>query len=82
MHPALHLAWPGAGPQAGVRMAAVAVSACLKQVGDLVAGEPEPLRRPDHPQDGDRFGRVEAVPAQAAVRLGEQAAALVVAQRL
>ena len=53
-----------------------------EQLGDLVEGEAEPLRGLDHPQHGDRVRRVDAVPAERALRLGEQAAALVVAQGL
>ena len=68
--------------QAGVDALAVPVPADLEQVGDLVEGEAEPLGGLDDPEQGDRVRRVEPVPARAALRLGEQPAALVVAQRL
>ena len=72
----------GTSKQPYVRAPAVAVPACFEEVGDLVEGEPEPLRRLDHLQGDDRLLRVQPVPAEAAVRLGEQAAAFVVAQGL
>lgn len=69
------------GSQPRIRPA-VAVPAALEQFGDLVEGEAEPLRRLDDAQCDDGFGRVEPVPAEAALRFGKQAAPLVVAQRL
>jgi len=54
----------------------------VEQLGDLVQGEPEPLRGPDHPEHGDRLVRVEPMPTEAALRLRQQSATLVVPQRL
>ena len=68
--------------ETGVGLLSVAATADFQQLGDFVEGEPEPLRGLDDPQQGDGVGRVEPVAAGGADRLGEQAAAFVVAQGL
>jgi hypothetical protein len=70
---------PGARLQSGVRAGTGAKVADLQQVGDLVEGEAEELRGFDHPQHRDRVGRIDAVPAESAVRFVQQAASLVAA---
>jgi hypothetical protein len=59
-----------------------AATAGVEQLGDLVEGEPEPLRRLHHPQQRHRLVVVLAMPAQGTPWFGEQAAAFVVAQGL
>ncbi len=59
------------GLQTAVAPAAVAVLAEVDQVGDLVEGEAEALRSLDDPEHGQGFGRIQPVPARAAMRLGE-----------
>src|SRR5215471_8317132 len=54
----------------------------LEQLGDLVEGETDPLRGLDHAQHGHRPCRIDPMPAEAAFRLGQQAAARVVAEGL
>ena len=48
----------------------VPAAAGVEQVGDLVEGEPEPLRRLDDVEQGDGVGWVEPVPADRADRFG------------
>ena len=73
---------PGRGPadpsSAGGHAAAKVAD--LQQVGHLVEGETQALRRLDHPQHRDGFGRIEPVTTQGAVRFMQEAAALVIAQ--
>ena len=54
----------------------------IEQVADLLQREAEPLRRLDHAQYGHRVRPVQPMTAQAAVRLLDQPAPLVVPQRL
>ena len=71
--PLLDLGQLGRSPrlQAGrASAAAVVVAADLEQVGYLGQGEAEPLRGLDHPELGDGLGRIEPVPAQAAIGAG------------
>jgi hypothetical protein len=55
----------------------MAAPAGLDELGDLVEGEAEPLGGFDNAEQGDGVGGVDAVAADAALRLGEQAAAFV-----
>jgi hypothetical protein len=51
--------------QARVRaVVVVVVSTGLQQVSDFVEGEPQPLRRLDHLQHGDRLRRIHPVAAE------------------
>ena len=61
---------------------AVPVLARLQQVGDLLQGEPEPLRVLDDTDQRDRVRRIGAMPADAARGCPDQATPFVVAQRL
>jgi len=54
----------------------------VDQLDDLGQCETKALRGLDDPHLSHRLGRVDPVPAQAALWLGEQSAALVVPQRL
>ena len=57
-------------------------AACVQQFGHLVEGEPKALSRLDHTQRGDGLRRIDPVPAEAPVGLGQQPPPLVVPQRL
>ena len=73
----------GSGLQArGPAAYAVSMGPRLEQLGHLGEREPEPLGGLDHPEQSHRLRRVEPVPTQAAVRPGQQTAALVVPQGL
>jgi hypothetical protein len=52
--------------QARVRavVVVVVVSTGLQQVSDFIEGEPQPLRRLDHLQHGDRLRRIHPVAAE------------------
>ena len=72
---------PGSDRQPGVTVVVV-MGAGDQQVGHLGERETESLRCLDHSQQGDRLGRVEPVPTEGPVGPVEEAAPLVVAQRL
>jgi hypothetical protein len=57
-------------------------AARIQQFGHLVEREPEALSRLDHAERGDGLGRIDAVPTEAPIRLGQQPPPLVVPQRL
>jgi len=57
-------------------------AARIQQFGHLVEREPEALSRLDHPERGDCLGRIDPVPTEAPIRLGQQPTPLVVPQRL
>src|SRR5215212_10342364 len=58
------------------------MKARIQQFGHLVEREPEALSRLDHPERGDCLGRIDPVPTEAPVRLGQQPPPLVVPQSL
>src|SRR5581483_10991817 len=72
---------PHVFPQTGVGPT-MPVPGGVQQAGDLVQGEPEPLSCLDHPQDRDGLPGIQPVAARSPFRFGEQAASLVVPQRL
>jgi hypothetical protein len=58
------------------------MSADIDQVGQLLQRKAQSLRRFDDPQHRHRLYRIQPVPTEGAVRLGEQAPPLVLTQRL